>query len=178
LTVPGAVLWYYYSATDGVGTTSTHPSDAPDAYYEYSLLPTRLPASREDILLVDKHGRRVPGETRGYAHTSEYYHREALDILGYEYDVYDVEVPSGTTMQSNGPDTSMYKYYDTQVWWCADFDKRKLLCFCYVLRLTISNTSFLTMTVEKTLGITTKTINAEVDRVKAERVRCASADWH
>jgi len=122
LTVPGAVLWYYYSATDGVGTTSTLPSNAPDSYYEYSLLPTRLPASREDILLVDKHGRRVPGETRGYLHTSEYYYTEALGILGYEWDVYDVEVPGGTTVQSNGPDTSMYKYYDTQVWWCGDFD--------------------------------------------------------
>jgi hypothetical protein len=122
LTVPGAVLRYYYSATDGVGTTSTYPSGAPDAYYEYSLLPTRLPASHDDLLLVDKHGRRVPGESRFYLHSSEYYYREALGILGYEWDVYDVEVPSGTTVQSNGPDSSLYKYYDSQIWWFSDFD--------------------------------------------------------
>ncbi len=122
LTVPGAVLRCYYSATDGVGTVSTLPADAPDSYYEYSLLPTRLPASYDDILLVDKHGRRIPGEDPRYLHTSEYYYREALGILGYEWDVYDVEVPSGTTVQSNGPDSSLYKYYDTQIWWFADFD--------------------------------------------------------
>jgi len=121
-TQPGKVVRYYFSATDGVGTVSTLPADAPDTYYEYSLLPTRLPASYHDILLVDKHGRRIPGEDRGYAHPSEYYYREALGILGYEFDVYDVEVPSGTTIQSNGPDTSMYKYFDTQIWWFADFD--------------------------------------------------------
>jgi len=122
LTVPGAVLWYYYSATDGVGTTSAYPKNAPDSYFEYSLLPTRLPASRHDILLVDKHGRRVPGEDRNYLHSSEYYYRETLGILGYEWDVYDVERPSASDALSNGPDTSMYKYYDTQIWWCADFD--------------------------------------------------------
>ncbi len=121
-TQPGHVVRYYYSSTDGVGTVSTLPDNAPDEYYEYSLLPTRLPASYEDILLVDKHGRRIPGEDRAYLHTSEYYYREALGILGYEWDVYDVEVPSGTTVQSNGPDSSMYKYFDTQIWWFADFD--------------------------------------------------------
>jgi hypothetical protein len=121
-TVPGAVIRYYYSATDGVGNVSTYPSTAPDGYLEFSLLPTRLPASYRDLLLVDKHGRRIPGEDRAYLHSSEYYYREALGILGYEWDVYDVEVPSGTTVQSNGPDSSLYKYYDTQIWWFADFD--------------------------------------------------------
>lgn len=123
ITVPGANIRYYYSATDGVGTVSKLPSTAPDSYYTYKLLPSRLPATYNDILLVDKHGRRVPGEyRRRYYRTSEYYYREALGILGYEYDVYDVEVPSGTTVQSNGPDSSMYKYYNTQIWWFADFD--------------------------------------------------------
>ena len=121
-TVEGAIIRYYFSATDGVGNISTYPTEAPDSYLAFSLLPTRLPASYEDILLVDKHGRRIPGEDRAYLHSSEYYYREALGILGYEWDVYDVEVPSGTTVQSNGPDSSMYKYFDTQIWWFADFD--------------------------------------------------------
>jgi len=42
-----------------------------------------------------------------------------LDILGYDYDVYDVEVPSGSNEQSDGPDTSGYKYYDTQIWFAS-----------------------------------------------------------
>jgi hypothetical protein len=38
----------------------------------------------------------MPGEARDYLHISEYYYREMLGILGCEWDVYDVEVPSGT----------------------------------------------------------------------------------
>ena len=45
---------------------------------------------------------------------SERYFREALDILGFEYDVYDVEVPSGSTTQSNGPDSSAARRGTTQ----------------------------------------------------------------
>ncbi|MCK4511663.1 T9SS type A sorting domain-containing protein, partial [bacterium] len=35
---------------------------------------------------------------------------------------YDVEVPSGSTDQSDGPDTVAYKYYDTQIWFTNEFD--------------------------------------------------------
>ncbi|MCK4511046.1 hypothetical protein KAW64_04865, partial [bacterium] len=74
------------------------------------------------ILLVDKHGRVIRNEDGEFRQTSERYFREALDILGFEYDVYDVEVPSGSTDQSNGPDSAGYKYYDTQIWFTHDFD--------------------------------------------------------
>jgi hypothetical protein len=81
--------------------------------------------------LVDKHGRTTPGHTRyhgGYTLTrpltvnhSEFYYAEMLGILGFDYDVYDVEVPSGS-IKSEGPDTMAYKYYDTQIWFFDDFN--------------------------------------------------------
>ncbi len=39
-------------------------------------------------------------------------------MLGYDYDVYDVEVAGGS-VRSNGPDTSGMKYYDTQIWFAG-----------------------------------------------------------
>ena len=119
--IPGAEIHYYYEAQDGVGITTTFPSGAPDVTYEISILPIHGSVSDPCVLLVDKHGRQVPGEHRDYSTTSEDYFREALDILGFEYDVYDVEVPSGSTDQSDGPDTMGYKYYDTQIWFASDF---------------------------------------------------------
>jgi hypothetical protein len=119
---PGSRIVYYFTATDGVGNTATYPDDAPSRVYEFSILPINGSTSAPGILLVDKHGRRMPGEARDYLHTSEYYYSEMLDILGYEWDVYDVEVPSGTNEQSHGPDSVAYKYYDTQVWFTNEFN--------------------------------------------------------
>ena len=59
---------------------------------------------------------------RSIDHVSEYYFREALDILGYEYDVYDVEVPGSETSMSDGPDYVGMKYYDTQIWFTDEFN--------------------------------------------------------
>ena len=120
--VPGSRIVYYFSATDGVGNTATYPDDAPNRIYEFSILPINGSTEEPGILLVDKHGRRTPGEDRNYLHTSEYYYGEMLDILGYEWDVYDVEVPSGTNEQSHGPDSVAFKYYDTQVWFTNEFN--------------------------------------------------------
>ncbi len=120
--VPGSEIHYYYEAQDGVGNTSTYPGSAPDGYIEFSILPITATVSTGDILLVDKHGRRTPGAERDYRHTSEYYYREMLGILGYEWETYDVEVPSGSTDQSDGPDSVGYKYYDTQIWFTNEFD--------------------------------------------------------
>jgi hypothetical protein len=61
----------------------------------------------------------VPNEHRRFTNTSEDYFREALDLLGLAYDVYDVQVPSGS-IHSEGPDTSGMKYYDTQIWFSSD----------------------------------------------------------
>ncbi len=120
--VPGAIIHYWFEAMDGVGNTSTQPSVAPDSYYEISILPITATVSNPGILLVDKHGRNTPARERNYSHSSEYYYREMLNVLGYEWEKYDVEVPSGSTDQSNGPDSMGYKYYDTQIWFTNEFD--------------------------------------------------------
>ena len=119
--IPGTEIHYYFEAEDGTGATSVFPSDAPDVRYEFSILPVHGSVSDPCILLVDKHGRWVAGEQRDYSNTSEDYLREALDVLGCEHDVYDVEVPSSSTDQSNGPDTMGYKYYDTLIWLTSGF---------------------------------------------------------
>jgi len=118
---PSTEIWYYFESTDGAGNVRTHPRQAPDAYYEFSILPIRGSVSEPAILLVDKHGRTIRNEDGEFRQTSERFYTEALDILGFEYDVYDVEVPSSSTVQSNGPDSSAYKYYDTQIWFTNDF---------------------------------------------------------
>ncbi len=122
----GSEIWYYFEAQDLVGNTAIYPSDAPDHYLEMSILPIHGSVAAPGLLLVDKHGRRVPGEHRDYSTTSEDYFREALDILGHEYDVYDVEVPSGSIL-SDGPDTCGMKYYDTQIWFTNKFNAYTLL---------------------------------------------------
>jgi hypothetical protein len=127
--VPGAEIRYYFEAADGAGNTSVYPANAPDAYYEFSILPIVGSVADPAVLLVDKHGRTTPGEDRRYRHTSELYFREALDILGFEYDVYDVEVPSGSTTQSDGPDSSGMKYYDTQIWFTNEFESYTIKSF-------------------------------------------------
>jgi len=113
-------ILYYFEATDGTGVTTTHPNGAPSKCYEFSVLPILGSVSDPGILLIDKHGRKVPGEDGDHRCYSEEYFREAMDILGYEYDVFDVNVPSGS-MLGEGPDTSGMKYYDTQIWFTSEF---------------------------------------------------------
>ncbi len=125
----GSEIHYYFEAQDGVGNISVWPSAAPDAYYEISVLPIDATIANPGILLVDKHGRATPGAARDYFHSSEYYYREMLGILGYEWETYDVEVPSGSTDQSDGPDSSGYKYYDTQIWFTDEFDAYTIKAF-------------------------------------------------
>jgi len=117
----GSIIYYYFESVDGIGTVQTYPSAAPDSYFEISILPTTATVSDPGILLVDKHGRLIPSEQRDYFHSSEYYYREALGILGYEWEKYDVEVPSGSA-NSEGPDTMGYKYYDTIIWFTNEFN--------------------------------------------------------
>ena len=127
----GSEIWMYFEAQDLVGNTAIYPSDAPDHYLEMSILPIHASVANPGLLLVDKHGRVTPGETRfrgAYPITrplignhSEFYYVEMLEILGYDWDVYDVEVPSGS-IKSEGPDTMGYKYYDTQIWFFNEFN--------------------------------------------------------
>jgi len=126
---PGAEIHYWFEAQDLVGTMSTYPAAAPDSYFEISTLPMAATPTNPGILVVDKHGRRTPSAERDYFHSSEYYYREVLGILGYEWETYDVEVPSGSTDQSDGPDTSAYKYYDTQIWFTDEFDAYTIKAF-------------------------------------------------
>ncbi len=120
--VPQSVIWYYYEATNGAANVSVYPPGAPDDHFEMSILPINGSIASPGILLVDKHNRNIPGEHRDYGVTAQQYYEEALSELGYDWDVYDVEVPSGTTAQSDGPDASGYKYYDTQIWFTHTFD--------------------------------------------------------
>jgi len=113
-------ILYYFEATDGTGMTSTFPKNAPSDRFEFSVLPILGSIAEPGILLVDKHGRKVPGEDGDHRCYSEEYYREAMDILGYEYDVFDVAVPSGS-IHGEGPDTSGMKYYDTQIWFTSEF---------------------------------------------------------
>jgi len=124
--VPGSEIYYYYQATDGVGNITTYPDDAPERIFEMSILPLAATVSEPGLLIVDKHRRRTPGENRDYDHTSQYYYREMLGILGYEWETYEVEVESGSTNQANGPDSSGHKYYDTQIWFTNRFDSRAI----------------------------------------------------
>lgn len=110
----GSEIWYYFEATDGWGTVSLHPEDAPDRYFEMSILPMSASVSDPGLLLVDKIGHGGYTKPPSYWYT-EYSFIEVLEILGYEWDVYDVEASSGMDFWW-GPDTMAYKYYDTQIW--------------------------------------------------------------
>ncbi|MFH1865000.1 MAG: FlgD immunoglobulin-like domain containing protein [Candidatus Eisenbacteria bacterium] len=124
--IPGSEIHYYLEAQDGVGTTSLFPSGAPDARYEFSILPIHGSVSDPCVLLVDKHDSRTPGEDRSYRYTSELFYREALEILGHEFDVFDVDVPSAP-IRSDGPDTCGMKYYDTQIWFTNESNAYTLI---------------------------------------------------
>jgi hypothetical protein len=112
---------YYFETTDGSGNVRRNPKTAPETYYEFSVLPIHGSVGEPSILLVNKHGRLTPSENRHASRPSESFYREALDILGFEYDVFDVEVPSSVSL-SDGPDSSGMKYYDTQIWFTNEFN--------------------------------------------------------
>ncbi len=119
-------IHFYYEAMDDLGNITTLPATAPDNYYEFSILPLTATTTNPGILLVDKHKRLLPSRERDYLHTSEYYYREALGVLGYEWETFDVDVESGS-VDSEGPDTVGMKYYDTQIWFASDFDSYVML---------------------------------------------------
>ena len=116
----GSEILYYFEATDGLGNTSTYPRGAPDDCFEFSILPLRATVTEPGILIVDKHNTMTPGEDRAFGLPSEYYYGEALEILGHDYEVFDVEFPGWLGLNSWGPDTVGMKYYDTQIWITSD----------------------------------------------------------
>jgi hypothetical protein len=116
----GSEILYYFEATDNLGHASTYPRGAPDDCLEFSVLPLRATLTEPGILIVDKHNTMTPGEDRAFGHSSEYYYREMLEILGHDYEVFDVEFPGYHGFGSWGPDTVGMKYYDTQIWITSD----------------------------------------------------------
>jgi hypothetical protein len=122
----GAEIFYYFEAVDGLGQTGTFPVGAPDEYFEFSILPRTASVESPGLLLVDKHRSRVPGDDRAWRHSSLDYYREALDLLGHVYDVFEVESPGTSCEEAEGPDTSGMKYYDTQIWSVGDLQSSTL----------------------------------------------------
>ena len=110
----GSRIRYYFEATDGIGNVSVYPPAAPDQYFEMRIMPTA------GILLVDKHNEIIPDANREFRFYTEYYYAEALEILGYGYDCYDVFPEPSPARQSDGPDLPSLQYYDTVLWITGD----------------------------------------------------------
>jgi hypothetical protein len=110
----GNRIRYYLEAEDALGNVSVYPSEAPDRYLEMRILPTA------EVLIVDKHNEIIPAFDGEFRFDSEYYYREALDILGYDYDWYDVfpnAVPAG---RLDGLSFQGLLSYDTILWITGD----------------------------------------------------------
>ncbi len=120
---PGSEIWFYYEATDGAGNISVWPDGVyhqywekiPDDHFEMSILPLEASVTNPGILLVDANLRPAVGAERNYRQWINDYYRDALEILGYRYESFEVE-----TIASGGdwyrPDTTGLKYYDTVIW--------------------------------------------------------------
>jgi hypothetical protein len=122
--IPGSEIHYYFEVTDGHWNVSTLPEGAPDATFEFSLLPIHGGNANPGILIVDKRQTPIPGDDRRYGHSSDEYVMEALDILGYEYDVYDAHVPEHSPSPVTGPiETGAYENYDLHIWITGDARK-------------------------------------------------------
>jgi hypothetical protein len=111
---------YYFSATDDLGNVSTWPEAAPFTCFDFSVLPINGSPEDPGILLVVKGRDDVIGDDRSYSRTPETALREALDILGYEYDVFRDPRPGSYYYTGGGPTDSMaYQAYDTHVWFTS-----------------------------------------------------------
>jgi len=127
LFVPGTRAIYYYEASDNLGNTTIFPVEAPDETFEFSFLPINGSVEDPAILVVDKRRAKTPGDDRRYTHEAEYYITEALNILGFEYDVYDATGSYdagryyGYGDKAAGPrDSLAYTCYDTHIWLTGD----------------------------------------------------------
>ena len=123
LLAPATQVFYYFEATDSLGNTSVYPERAPDESFEFAILPIHGSLADPGILVVDKRRAKTPGDSRRYKWESEYYLTEALDILGFEYDVYDAT--GGYDVWSShaafGPfHDEAYLCYDTHIWLTGD----------------------------------------------------------
>jgi len=115
LMTAGSVIAYRFGMTDGLGATSRYPDEG--AEFEFSILPVN-----GGILFVDKHNDLTVDENGEYRYETEFYYREALDILGHDYDVFDVRDASGDPVDADGPDYFGLENYETVIWSTGDLD--------------------------------------------------------
>ncbi|MCK5596867.1 MAG: hypothetical protein KAJ04_05405, partial [Candidatus Eisenbacteria sp.] len=101
------VIRYYLRATDDLGNVCTLPETAPLHCFEFSVLPVTGSVEEPGILVVVKDRDEVVGDDRELSRTGESVLREALDILGYEYDVYRTRSPGSSYTGGNGPSDSL-----------------------------------------------------------------------
>jgi hypothetical protein len=122
LLAPGAQILYYFEATDSLGNVSVWPAAAPDDVCEFSIVPVHGSPEDPGILVVDKRHSKTPGEDRRYTHESDCYVTEALNVLGYEYDLFDgKEDYHWCTSSYSGPrEAEAYSHYDTHIWLTGD----------------------------------------------------------
>jgi hypothetical protein len=121
------VIRYYLSATDDLGNVSTLPGTAPMRHFEFSVLPVTGSVEEPGILVVIKDRDEVVGDDRAHSRTGEAALREALDILGYEYDVFRTRNPGSSYASGNGPwDTLAYQAYDTHIWSTGRLDENTI----------------------------------------------------
>ncbi len=121
--VVGSEIRYYFEAMDNLGNLTVRPSDAPDRTFEFSILPIPAEGGRNtNILLVDKHGGLAQNEHEQYGHEAQYYYEEALEILGYDWNRFDVRSPSADGTDSDGPILEGLDYYETVIWFGNDLD--------------------------------------------------------
>ena len=124
----GTVISYYFSAMDDLGNMSRFPEGAPLQSFEFSVLPVTGSVEEPGILLVVKARDDVVGDDRSHSRTPESALREALDILGYEYDVFRDRRPGSYYHGGGGPTDSLaYQAYDTHIWFTGAVDEFTIL---------------------------------------------------
>jgi hypothetical protein len=120
----GTVIRYYFTAMDDLGNVSTWPEGAPLQGFEFSVLPVTGSMEEPGILLVVKARDEAVGDDRSHSRTPESALREALDILGYEYDVFRDRRPGSNYYGGGGPTDSLaYQAYDTHIWFTGGVDE-------------------------------------------------------
>jgi hypothetical protein len=121
---PAVEILYYLTLTDSSGHTFVIPEEAPPEPFRVSILPVHGSIEDPGILLVRKRGQlaKSPGDDRVHRRDATGRVREALDILGYEYDTYHVRESWDMTPPQEGyiflgpEDPLAYEVYDTHIW--------------------------------------------------------------
>jgi len=111
---PGHEYHYYVRAMVSGGGEVLCPANAPQDYFEFSMLPLG-----GDVLLVDKHGWYAPGYDGQYQFKTSYYYETALDILGHSWDRWDwANYTHGHS--PNGPPEAALDNYETVIWFSGE----------------------------------------------------------